>query len=170
MNDDLNHHLNSDMDRAHAPGIVRGFPVRFCLSIALILFLPWATVIAGAGESRMKNNAFSPCPDTPNCVSSMEEGSDRYLPPLRYEGTAETARKRLIEVINGFKRTQIVENRDVYIRATFTSFLFRFVDDVEFIFDDNEKLIQMKSSSRSGSYDLGVNRRRCEAIRQRFRK
>ena len=116
----------------------------------------------------MKDNAFTPCPDTPNCVSSMEVGSDRYLAPLRYEGTAETARKKLIEVINGFDRTRIEENRDVYIRATFTSFLFRFVDDVEFIIDDREKLIHMKSASRSGSYDLGVNRRRCETIRQRF--
>ena len=116
----------------------------------------------------MKDNAFAPCPDTPNCVSSMEPGSDRYLAPMQYEGSAETARKRLIEVIKGFKRTQIAENRDVYIRATFTSFLFRFVDDVEFFIDDREKLIHVKSASRSGRYDLGVNRRRCEAIRQRF--
>ena len=146
------------------------FSIRPWLNFTLILFLPWTTIVASVGESRMKDNAFTPCPDTPNCVSSMEEGSYTYLPPLRYEGTAEIARTRLIEVINGFKRTQIVESRDVYIRATFTSFLFRFADDVEFLFDENEKLIHMKSASRSGSYDFGVNRRRCEAIRQRFRQ
>jgi uncharacterized protein (DUF1499 family) len=100
----------------------------------------------------------------------MEEGSDHYLPPLSYEGTAETARKRLIEVINGFKRTRIVENRDDYIRATFTSLIFLFEDDVEFLFDDKEKPIHMKSASRSGTYNFGVNRRRCEDIKKGFRK
>lgn len=118
----------------------------------------------------MKDNEFTPCPDTPNCVSSREAGTDHYIAPLSYEGSTETARRRLNEIINGFKRTQIVENRDFYIRATFTSFLFRFVDDVEFLFDDNRKLIHMKSASRSGSYDLGVNRRRCEKIRKQFHK
>lgn len=116
----------------------------------------------------MKNGVFTLCPKTPNCISSMEADSDRFVASLVYQGSIEAARRKLIEVINGFKRTQIEENSEQYIRASFTSFLFRFVDDVEFIFDEKEKRIHMKSASRSGSYDFGVNRRRCEAIRERF--
>jgi len=167
---DRGYHPDSVTVRTYAPGTGRGFAIRLLLNLVFILVQPWVTAVAGAEGNPMKDNVFTPCPGTPNCVSSMESGTSHYLSPLRYEGTAETARKRLIEVIQGFKRTQIVEDRDVYVRATFTSFLFGFVDDVEFLFDDNEKMIHVKSASRSGSYDFGVNRRRCETIRQRFRR
>jgi len=46
--------------------------------------------------------------------------------------------------------------------------LFRFVDDVEFYFEDQEKVIQFRSSSRLGHSDLGVNRKRMETIREKF--
>ena len=62
----------------------------------------------------------------------------------------------------------MLEDSGPYIRATFTTFLFRFTDDVEFLFDDEKKLIHMRSASRVGYSDLGTNRRRCEAIRQGF--
>jgi uncharacterized protein (DUF1499 family) len=55
-----------------------------------------------------------------------------------------------------------------YIHAEFVSAIFRFVDDVEFLFDDHQKVIQVKSASRVGYYDLGVNRRRIEKIRKQF--
>ena len=48
------------------------------------------------------------------------------------------------------------------------SSVFGFVDDVEFYFDDCKKTIHVKSASRTGFYDLGVNRRRVEKIRKRF--
>jgi uncharacterized protein (DUF1499 family) len=63
-------------------------------------------------------------------------------------------------------RIKTVQER--YIHAEFTSFLFRFVDDVEFLLDDGSKTIHVRSASRVGYSDLGVNRRRVEAIRSRF--
>ncbi len=116
----------------------------------------------------MTDQAFPPCPDTPNCVSSMEPGTRHYVEPLRYQGPMEGAKKRLLEVINGFGRTQVLEDNGPYLRATFTTFLFRFTDDVEFLIDDGKKLIHMRSASRVGYSDLGTNRRRCEAIRKGF--
>ncbi len=116
----------------------------------------------------MTERAFSPCPDTPNCVSSMETRIRHYVEPLRYQGSMEVAKKRLLDMINGFGRTQVLEDSGPYIRATFTTFLFRFTDDVEFLIDDEKKLIHMRSASRVGYSDLGANRRRCEAIRKGF--
>lgn len=55
-----------------------------------------------------------------------------------------------------------------FIRAEFVSAIFRFVDDVEFYLDDRNKVIHVKSASRVGYSDLGVNRRRVENIRERF--
>jgi uncharacterized protein (DUF1499 family) len=118
----------------------------------------------------MTEPAFSPCPDTPNCVSSLEPGTSHYVEPLNYQGAIEEAKQRLLDVINGFPRTEVHEVTDTYIHATFTSFLFRFTDDVEFRIDDDKKLIHMKSASRLGFSDLGANQRRCEAIRKRFNR
>jgi uncharacterized protein (DUF1499 family) len=64
------------------------------------------------------------------------------------------------------KRTKIVTETSTYLHAEFTSALWRFVDDVEFSFDENAKRIHMRSASRLGKSDLGVNRKRVEAIRE----
>ena len=116
----------------------------------------------------MSRQTLSACPDTPNCVSSVETGTKRYIAPLYYQGRMDIAKNRLLDVINSFERTQVQENSGTYIRVAFTSFLFRFTDDVEFLFDDKAKLIDIKSASRIGYYDFGANRRRCEAIKKRF--
>ena len=118
----------------------------------------------------MTGKAFAPCPDTPNCVSSMENRTRHYVEPLRYQGPMDEAKKRLLEVLAGFNRTRVLEDNGAYVRATFTTFLFRFTDDVEFLIDDGKKLIHMRSASRVGYSDLGTNRRRCEAIRKGFNR
>ncbi len=66
------------------------------------------------------------------------------------------------------KRARIITAQKGYIHAEFTSFLFRFVDDVEFVLDEGSKTIHVRSASRVGYSDLGVNRKRVEAIRSRF--
>ena len=114
------------------------------------------------------DNRLSPCPKSPNCVSSLSEDKSHYVEPLKYEGTLEDAREKLISIINAMKRSEIVTAETDYIHATFKSLLFRFVDDVEFSFDDQKKVIDVRSASRTGYSDLGVNRRRVEEIRRRF--
>ena len=91
------------------------------------------------------------------------------MAPLTYKATLEEARERLISVIHSMKRSEIVTAESKYVHATFHSALFRFVDDVEFSFDDQEKIIHVRSASRMGYSDLGVNRRRVEEIRRRFK-
>ena len=114
------------------------------------------------------SNRLSSCPKSPNCVSSLSEDESHHVEPLTYNGPLEEAREKLISVINSMKRSQVVIAEDTYIHATFTSFFFRFVDDVEFSFDNARKVIDVRSASRTGYSDLGVNRRRVEEIRKRF--
>lgn len=108
------------------------------------------------------------CPETPNCVSSQSTDRRHMIDPLRYEGTVEKARARLIEAVSGMKRARIVVAEERYLRAEFTSAIFRFVDDVEFLVDDGTGTIHVRSASRVGNSDLGTNRRRVEEIRSRF--
>ena len=76
--------------------------------------------------------------------------------------------ERLIGVIQGMKRCRIITMGDHYIHAEFTSAFFRFVDDVEFYFDSEAKIIHMRSASRIGYSDFGVNRQRMEKVRSLF--
>jgi len=66
------------------------------------------------------------------------------------------------------KRARVVTEDGCYIHVEFTSFVFRFVDDAEFLLDEAVKTIHVRSASRIGYSDLGVNRKRVEMIRSRF--
>jgi len=114
------------------------------------------------------NDRLAPCPKSPNCVSSLSDDKSNYVEPLIYKGSQEEAREKLVSVIDSMKRSEIVTAKTNYIHATFKSALFGFLDDVEFSFDDERKSINVRSASRTGYYDLGVNRRRVEEIRRRF--
>jgi uncharacterized protein (DUF1499 family) len=114
------------------------------------------------------NGNLLPCPDSPNCVSSQSKDKRHFIEPVRYEGDQQWARDRLIAVIKGMRRSKIETVRDDYIHAEFTSAIFRFVDDVEFYFDDNTKTMHIRSAARIGYSDFGVNRKRLEEIRSLF--
>lgn len=135
--------------------------------------LPIMVMMVGYAGNRHSHTGvtggrLAACPDSPNCVSSQSADPRHAIDPLRYEGTAQTARERLVKAISGMKRARIVAAEERYIHAAFTSALFRFVDDVEFLLDEGTRTIHVRSASRVGYSDLGVNRRRVEEIRSRF--
>jgi len=101
-------------------------------------------------------------------VSSLDTDKRHQVGPIEFSGSVENAKEKLLDILYGMKRAQVVSTGDNLIQAEFTSFLFRFVDDVEFFFDDRMKIIHVKSASRVGYYDFGVNRRRIEDIRKQF--
>jgi uncharacterized protein (DUF1499 family) len=113
---------------------------------------------------------LAPCPDSPNCVNTDTPASDteHAIAPIPYTGSADDAKARLRTVIGAMPRSKIVTDEGNYIRAEFTSLIFRFVDDVEFVIDDANKTIHFRSASRVGRGDMGVNRNRMEEIRTRF--
>jgi uncharacterized protein (DUF1499 family) len=121
----------------------------------------------------INNNELMPCPNTPNCVSSQADDEKHYIQPITYAGTQQEAHDRLLQIIKSEKRTKILTAKNNYIRVEFTSALFRFVDDVEFYFPEEqtgERVIHLRSASRVGYSDLGANRKRIERIRSEFYK
>ena len=90
------------------------------------------------------------------------------MQPLTYRGTLTGARKALLSAVGEWPNSEIVEATGNYVHAKFTSKFFRFVDDVEFCMYDDAGIIHVRSSSRMGYFDFGVNRRRIERIRARF--
>lgn len=133
-----------------------------------------ATLIAtGCSGTRPSNlgvaqNKLAPCPDSPNCVSTYATDNVHSIHPIPFSGSLSEAKQKLIGVIKALPRTKITTDSGTYLRTEFTSFTWRFVDDVEFVFDDSAKVIRFRSASRLGSGDMGVNRKRMETIRANF--
>jgi uncharacterized protein (DUF1499 family) len=112
---------------------------------------------------------LSPCPESPNCVSSQSDDPSHFIEPLAYDGPLTASRKALLDVIKSMRDAEVITETENYIHATFTSRIFRFVDDVEFYFMRDAPVIHVRSASRVGYSDLGVNRKRVEKIRQAFK-
>ena len=108
---------------------------------------------------------LSPCPSSPNCVSTQAQDKGHAIAPFRYRKSRVEAKEALKEVVRSLPRTKLVEEDESYLHYEFTSLLMRFVDDVEFLFDDETKTLHFRSASRTGYGDLGVNRKRMEQVR-----
>ncbi|MFW9877420.1 MAG: DUF1499 domain-containing protein [Candidatus Thorarchaeota archaeon] len=111
---------------------------------------------------------FHPCPKSPNCVSTQSTDAKHKMDPLSYTTSLEEVKAKILKIINSLKRSRIITETNNYIHVEFRTLVFRFVDDVEFYFDDSEKIIHFRSAARLGYSDLGVNRKRMENITKLF--
>jgi len=102
---------------------------------------------------------LAPCPNSPNCVSSFDSKAHHSIKPI--EADLEKIEKTLVTLPNA----NIVERSNNYMRAEFKSRFMGYVDDVEFLYSELENISHVRSASRVGYIDLGVNRRRVEKIR-----
>lgn len=134
-------------------------------SILMCVLFGTAQVAAGTAASADK---LRPCPQSPNCVSSLSHDEKHFIKPFKYQGSLDNARKKLIDILKNSRGVRLVSIEKAYLHAEFRSLIFRFVDDVEFYFPFEEPVIHVKSASRTGYYDFGVNRRRLERLRSAF--
>ena len=114
---------------------------------------------------------FAPPSWKPNCVSSTVEKSDsHYIEPLVTSATPADMWKKLQSIVKKHPRAAVVNENATYLYAEFKSAGMGFVDDVEFALDEKAGLIQVRSASRLGIRDLGVNRARIESFRAQLVK
>jgi len=116
----------------------------------------------------VENGRLAACPSSPNCVSTQAEDDAHKMEPLSYTGSVQDAQARILAILQSTERTTVVRDEPGYIHAEGRSRIFRFVDDVEFYFDDNAKLIHFRSAARLGQGDGGVNRTRMQSIADAF--
>ncbi|HJY76262.1 MAG TPA: DUF1499 domain-containing protein [Burkholderiales bacterium] len=110
---------------------------------------------------------FPACPHRPSCVSSVAQDEVHKVEPLRYTGDAAAARQKLEQVIRQMQLARIEHATSEYLHVVFQTPTMHFHDDVELLVQAGG-LIQVRSISRFGYGDRGVNRARVEAIRQAF--
>jgi len=110
-----------------------------------------------------ENGSFVPCPDKPNCVSTLAEDSDHMINPL------ENAKQlKVSDVEDAIKDMggQILRAEDNYVQAVFYSSIFKYPDDLEVLLDEEENMFHFRSASRVGHSDMGVNRARVNTLKQ----
>ena len=111
----------------------------------------------------VSNGRLAPCRRTPNCVSSQADPADaeHYIAPIPFRGDAMSA---IRQAVAAMPRATVISQTSDYLYAEFRSRLLGYVDDVEFFFDGNA--IHVRSASRLGRRDFGVNRARVERLRR----
>jgi len=145
----------------------------------VVVLLAIAVAVLGAGFAGLfsgsppanpgpRDGALAPCPATPNCVSSRASDPGQKIAPIVYAGTAEAALARMARAIAAQPGATIVAQRDGYIYATFRSRWLGFVDDLEVLDDPARGVLDLRSASRLGRSDFGVNRARAASIAAAF--
>ncbi len=132
---------------------------------ALVLVL---ALLAGCSGTRpahlgVSQGRLAPCPATPNCVSSDATG-EHAAEPFRLTVDPGRAWRNARDAVAALPRTRIVSETPDYLHAECRSAVLGFVDDLELHLRPGAGVIAVRSASRVGYSDLGVNRRRVEAL------
>jgi uncharacterized protein (DUF1499 family) len=135
----------------------------FSLGLALL-------AVSGCGgrmpdDLGVRGGAFQPCPETPNCVSSFATDAKHRIAAFEIMGSPELAWQALEAELESRPRVELEKRRGGYLHAVFTSRLMRYRDDAEFHLNAEGDEIGIRSASRVGYSDMGVNRNRIESIR-----
>lgn len=134
--------------------------------LALFLTLSLSLIFPVVAEATgLQNGQLAPCPASPNCAVSQNADAQHAIEPIPYHVDRDTVYETVLKVLMVVPRTEVLEKTDNYIHAISKSRIFKFIDDVEFYFPADESVIHIRSASRVGESDLGVNRRRLEQIR-----
>jgi len=120
----------------------------------------------------VKDGRLKPPSYTENSVTSQaglypDHPQREYaeIAPIALRGDGAETIARLQRAVEAMPGAQVVDSRPDYLYAQFTSKLMKYVDDTEFWFDAANQVVQVRSASRIGRRDMGVNRSRVEAVR-----
>ncbi|HRQ65211.1 MAG TPA: DUF1499 domain-containing protein [Xanthomonadaceae bacterium] len=137
----------------------------------LLLAIAWGLVFglpgrAPAGLGMQSDGRLAPCRSTPNCVSSFAGGGYHAIEPLPLRGRVEEAMARLRRQLEAMPGMRIEQAGPGYLYVTQRTRWLGFVDDVEFLADVDQGVVHVRSASRLGRKDFGVNRARIESVRR----
>ena len=133
------------------------------MSLRPVVFAVLALGCAGTPPPKTQGT-LPACPNKPNCVSSLASDADHRVEPFALAGEKGWAALR--GVVAAMPRTKIVDERPGYLHAECTSRIFRFVDDLELQRSEAGDRVDVRSASRVGYGDMGVNRKRVESLRE----
>lgn len=139
------------------------------VAAGLLLLVVLAALSRSGKPPGLVAGKLSMCPDKPNCVSSEQHNDvEHYLEPVTLQFATSPDSVTVIKAIIVDMGGVIQEQHGEYIAAVFSSSVFGFVDDLEVRVDPRERLLHIRSASRVGYGDAGVNRKRIERFRKLY--
>jgi len=108
------------------------------------------------------------CPERPNCVYTKAQDTKHVIKPFHLNGDPIVSWDAIRTIIGNMPRNKIITTTDRYLHVECKSRLFGFIDDLELQLNPANGKIEIRSASRIGFSDLGVNRRRVENLRQKL--
>jgi uncharacterized protein (DUF1499 family) len=116
----------------------------------------------------LHDGTLSPCPKSPNCVSTQSSDPQHRIQALSFHGSKAQTMEAILTVVQKMKRTKVITRSEDYLHVEYRTKM-GFVDDVEFFLDEASRTVQFRSASRIGYSDLGVNRKRMEEFTALYR-
>lgn len=108
------------------------------------------------------------CRSASSCVCSQAQRASQRVQPFSCRGSCQESLEHLRGILESTPGVTLVVSTDSYLRAKCTTRFLRFVDDLELLTDPDNEVIHVRSASRVGTWDFGVNRRRVESLRRRL--
>jgi uncharacterized protein (DUF1499 family) len=142
----------------------------YILPILLAVFLFGCSNSRQTDRLGLQNGQLRSCPSSPNCVSSRTDDNDHYVPALHLQVAPEYGWEQVKSTITALPRTRIITATSEYIHAECRSAVFGFIDDLELQLLREQAQIEIRSFSRLGYYDFGVNRKRVEQLQEVLQK
>ena len=116
----------------------------------------------------LRDNSLQNCGSKPNCVCSLQNDSVHGIAPFQIRENVNSSMEKLSKIIQSMNGARIISSQDGYLYAEFKTSFFGFIDDVEFHVNESANRIEVRSASRLGYSDLGLNRSRLESIRKKY--
>lgn len=138
------------------------FPLSLLLTVIVTML---SSSCSTDSAPKSKEALFAPCADSPNCVSSDSKDPRHAIPPLQLTPQGRERWPQIQAVVLALPRTRLVSQGPNYLRVECRSAVLRFVDDLELEMRPEEGVVAVRSASRLGYFDFGVNRRRVERLR-----
>ena len=145
------------------------------IAIAALALLPevamasiFGSLFAGTRPTEVGTGLLAPCPDKPNCVRSGATDPRHAIAPIAAASPLPAALAALVDIAAAMPGARVVTARADYAHLEFATPLMGFVDDVELAVDTTGGVIQVRSASRVGTSDFGVNRKRIDDLRRAF--
>lgn len=135
------------------------------LAISLLIILVNSALVTAMEKDFMQ---LTPCPNSPNCVSSQHVKQSQRVSAIAFQGQSQQAMLTVKQVMLALPGTKLLVQTESYLQVQFKTQFLKFIDDVEVIVDASAHVIHIRSASRVGYWDFGANRKRVEQIRTLF--
>lgn len=129
------------------------------LVLVVVAFLGMKNTRTPSGLG-LVNGELAPVPKSPNAVSSQTDDPQKRVAPFPFKESLKSTRKAIKRALEAYGNITVQAEKENYLHAVSTTKWMRFKDDLEFFFDEKEKVVHFRSASRVGYSDLGVNRKR----------